>query len=145
MDIIKQLNWRYATKSFDSEKKVSDHDLSILIDAFNLTATSYGLQPIKLVVINDKAIQTQLVPLSFNQKQVQEASHVLVFCIDINMDNTFVLEYFDRVKSIRSTPDEILNPFKDFFTLRFCLEDESEQDCKITRNKSAVIKVDFFI
>ena len=80
---IDKLNWRYATKSFDSEKIIGEDDINTLLEAFNLTATSYGLQPIKLIVIKDKALQEQLVPLSFNQKQVMEASHLFVFCIDI--------------------------------------------------------------
>lgn len=114
MNIIDQLNWRYATKSFDSEKIIGDDDINTLLEAFNLTATSYGLQPIKLIVIKDKALQEQLVPLSFNQKQVKEASHLFIFCIDSKMDTPFILDYFNRVKDIRNTPNEILDPFKTF-------------------------------
>jgi len=119
MNIIKQLNWRYATKSFDSEKIIGEDDINTLLEAFNLTATSYGLQPIKLIVIKDKALQEQLVPLSFNQKQVMEASHLFVFCIDSKMDTPFILDYFNRVKDIRNTPNEILDPFKTFLVEDF--------------------------
>ena len=119
MNIIEQLNWRYATKSFDSEKIIGEDDINTLLEAFNLTATSYGLQPIKLIVIKDKALQEQLVPLSFNQKQVMEASHLFVFCIDSKMDTPFILDYFNRVKDIRNTPNEILDPFKTFLVEDF--------------------------
>ncbi len=128
MDIIKQLEWRYATKSFNSEKLVSDQDINTLVEAFNLTATSYGLQPIKLVVVKDKALQETLVPLAFNQKQVGEASHVLVFCIKTVMDTAFVNAYFDRIKAIRNTPDDILNPFKTFLINDFNVKSQDEKE-----------------
>ena len=61
MHILEQLKWRYATKKFDETKKVSSDTIETLKEAFNLTATSYGLQPIKLVIIKNKDIQQQLV------------------------------------------------------------------------------------
>ena len=114
MNIIKKLQWRYATKKFDAKKSISTKKLNILKEAFNLTARSYGLQPIKLVVINDKVLQTNLVKHSMNQEQVAQASHLLVFSIDTNVDKNYIEAYFNRVKTIRNTPDEILNPFKNF-------------------------------
>ncbi|WP_282069962.1 NAD(P)H-dependent oxidoreductase [Olleya namhaensis] len=128
MDIIKQLNWRYATKSFDTQRLVSDKDIKALTEAFNLTATSYGLQPLKLMVIKDKDLQSQLVPVSYNQKQVAEASHLLVFCIESQMDTTFITSYFDRVKSIRNTEDAILDPFKTFLIEDFKNKSQSEKE-----------------
>ncbi|WP_281846799.1 NAD(P)H-dependent oxidoreductase [Olleya namhaensis] len=128
MDIIKQLNWRYATKSFDTQRLVSDKDIKALTEAFNLTATSYGLQPLKLMVIKDKDLQSQLVPVSYNQKQVGEASHLLVFCIESQMDTEFITSYFDRVKSIRNTEDAILDPFKTFLIEDFKNKSQSEKE-----------------
>ena len=75
-DILKQLEWRYATKKFDTTKKVSQKKINILKEAFNLTATSYGLQPLKLVVISNSDTIKDLVPLSYNQEQVGNASHI---------------------------------------------------------------------
>ena len=114
MNIIDHLSWRYATKTFDENLKVCENDLKTLCDAFNLTATSYGLQPIKLVVIQNKSLQSSLVAHSMNQVQVAQASHVLVFCIETNIDKDYIENYFNRIKQIRDTPDAILNPFKDF-------------------------------
>ena len=110
---IKQLEWRYAVKKFDSNRNLSAEKIGRLKEAFNLTATSYGLQPIKLVIVQNKKLQNQLVEHSFGQKQVAQASHVLVFCIEKNIDNTFITNYFSKVKSVRGTSDDILNPFKD--------------------------------
>jgi len=116
MNTIESLQWRYAVKKFDSHKTLSTSQIKTLKEAFNLTATSYGLQPLKLVVINNKDIQKKLVPASFNQPQVLEASHLLVICIPKEYAITEVKKYFDLVKKIRATPDSVMDPFKTFLT-----------------------------
>ena len=113
MNIIEKLQWRYATKKFDDKVLIDSKKIDIIKEAFNLTATSYGMQPITLLVIQDKALQKELVKHSKNQEQVGQASHLLVFCI-LNITKDSITEYFDRVKIIRDTPEEILNPFKDY-------------------------------
>ncbi|WP_438712456.1 NAD(P)H-dependent oxidoreductase [Aquimarina muelleri] len=112
MDIIESLRWRYATKKFDNKKILPQEKINTITEAFNLTATSYGLQPLKLVIIKDKVLQKELTTHSWNQQQVADASHLLVFCIEKNIGEQYINEYFNNVKAIRNTPDEILNPFK---------------------------------
>ena len=114
MDIIEKLQWRYATKKFESKTLISKERLNVIKEAFNLTATSYGLQPIKLLIISNKELQIELVKYSMDQEQVAQASHVLVFCIENKIDKKYIETYFKRVQQIRSTPDDILNPFKEF-------------------------------
>jgi len=114
MNTIENLEWRYAVKKFDDQKFLQDTQIETLKKAFNLTATSYGLQPIKLVIIKNKEIQQQLVPHSWNQQQVLQASHLLVICIDTKLDESDVEKYFERVQEIRNTPDEIINSFRDY-------------------------------
>lgn len=114
MTSIKNLEWRYAVKKFDEHKFLSSEQINTLKEAFNLTATSYGLQPIKLIVLNNKELQQQLVAHSWNQQQVFQASHVLVFCVDTKLSETDVEKYFSKVKEVRNTPDEIINPFKTY-------------------------------
>ena len=113
MSIIEKLNWRYATKKFDTTKQLSDSQLEILKEAFNLTALSYGLQTLKMVVVGDKSIRENLVALAFGQRQVVDASYLLVLCIQNEIDTDDVEEHFDTVKAIRNTPDELLDPFKE--------------------------------
>lgn len=112
MSIIESLNWRYATKKFDASRTLTDSKIQVLKEAFNLTALSYGLQTLKLVVIADKTARERLVEVAYGQRQVADASHLLVLCIqsDINADN--VDDHFQNVKEVRETPDEILEPFK---------------------------------
>ncbi|MDP5104788.1 MAG: NAD(P)H-dependent oxidoreductase [Polaribacter sp.] len=116
MDTIKSLQWRYAVKNFDKEKTLSTTQIEILKNAFNLTATSYGLQPIKLVVVQNKGIQKELLAHSWKQPQVVDASHLLVICIPKKYTTQEVTNYFKLVTEIRNTPDSVLNPFKEFLT-----------------------------
>ncbi len=116
MNSIESLQWRYAVKKFDENKSLSETQINTLKEAFNLTATSYGLQPVKMVVIQNKAIQQQLIEHSWNQPQVAQASHVLVLCIPKEYTVKDVESYFSLVKNIRNTPDEILDPFKTMLT-----------------------------
>lgn len=126
MNVIEQLEWRYATKKFNDTAVLADEKIELLKAAFNLTATSYGLQPVKLVVFNDKQLQRKLVKHTMDQEQLAQASHVLVFCIELNIDNDYITEYFKRIKGIRQTPDELLQPFKDFLIQDFENLDQKE-------------------
>lgn len=139
MNIIEALQWRYATKSFDKEKMVSKDKLEILLNAFNLTATSYGLQPLKLLVIEDKKLQQNLVQYSMNQEQIAQASHVLVICIETLIDKKFIENYFKLVKTIRNTADDIINPFKAFLIDDF--ESKSQNEIKEWSIKQAYISL----
>lgn len=119
MDVIKSLNWRYAVKKFDPSKQLSEAKLKVLTEAFNLTATSFGLQPLRLVVVSNKSLQEQLYTASFNQSQVRDASHVLVICIEKEVKSPYVDTYFDRVHDIRDTPETILKPFRESLKKQF--------------------------
>ncbi|WP_418509784.1 NAD(P)H-dependent oxidoreductase [Corallibacter sp.] len=119
MNTTSLLKWRYATKQFDPSKIIPSDKLQIIKEAFNLTATSYGLQPIKLLIVRTKEIKEQLKVAAFNQSQLTDASDVLVFCIDTAIDASYVEDYFKLVKEKRSTPDEILKPYQEFLTNHF--------------------------
>lgn len=80
MSIIDNLKWRYATKKFDSSKKISTNDLNAIKEAISLTATSYGLESYKVLVVENPEIRAKLVPASWGQTQISDASHLLVFC-----------------------------------------------------------------
>ena len=112
MDIITSLEWRYATKKFDPSKKLSNKQINILKDAFNLTATSFGLQPYKMIVIQNKELQEKFVPLSFNQRQVADASHLLVLCIDTDTTANDINAYFDMEKEVRGVSEEEISNFR---------------------------------
>ena len=137
MDIIKSLQWRYATKKFDNDKLLEDKKIQVLKEAFDLTATSYGLQPLKMVVVQDKAVQRELVKHSMDQQQVADASHVLIICFEETIDKSFITDYFERVKNVRNTPQEILDPFKNYLIDNF--ENKSEDDIFLWASKQAYL------
>lgn len=133
MDTIDSLKWRYAVKKFDAEKQLSEEQINTLKEAFNLTATSYGLQPLKLVIVKNKEIQQQLLPHSWNQQQVIQVSHLLVICTKDNFTSEEVNSYFNLVQSIRQTPDKIVAPFKEFLTAEI---EKKTQEELFTWNKN---------
>ncbi|MCY2686823.1 NAD(P)H-dependent oxidoreductase [Salinimicrobium sp. TH3] len=113
MNSVTALKWRYAVKKFDPDKLVSEEKINVLKTAFNLTATSYGLQPLRLVLVQNKEIQGKLMAASYNQKQIGTASHLLVICIENTVDKGFIEKHFKMVQDIRKTPDEVLHPFRE--------------------------------
>ena len=77
--LLAALNWRYATKVFDAAKKIPADVWKTLEQSLVLTPTSYGLQPYRFLIINDPARRAALLPHSWGQKQVVDASHFVVF------------------------------------------------------------------
>ncbi len=132
MDIIKQLNWRYATKKFDANKILSKSKLDILKQAFNLTALSYGIQTVKLVVVGNSDLKAKLVDICYGQRQVGLASHVLVICIQKTVDAGDIDAHFNNIKAIRNTSEDILGKYrreqKDFIAKQ--TESQIEAWCK---------------
>lgn len=123
---IEKLRWRYATKRFDASRILSDEKLNILKESFNLTATSFGLQPLKLVIISNAELKAQLMPLTYNQTQVRDASHVLILCIEKKINEDFIVDHFKRVEGTRKTPREILEPFEKNLITSFTEKDAVE-------------------
>jgi nitroreductase len=113
MDVLEKLKWRYATKKFDKVRKLSEAKLNILKEAFNLTATSFGLQTITMLVITDEVLRASLVEHSYHQKQVLEASHLLVICIQDDIIEKNVIDYYDTIKDLRNTSERILKPYRE--------------------------------
>lgn len=110
--IIDALSWRYAVKKFDTHKKLTSQQIQVIKEGFNLTASSYGLQPVRLMIIENQDIKEELVTASMGQEQVAQCSHLLVFCIEKTIDEEYIENYFKRITEIRATPDTILAPFK---------------------------------
>lgn len=99
--LIRALSWRYATKKFDPEKHVRPQDIEAILSATNLSASSYGLQPYQYLLIQDKALQEKLVPVSYNQPQVLDASALLVFAIRTNIDADYIRQSAKETEEIR--------------------------------------------
>lgn len=85
MHLIKNLKWRYATKKMDASKKVSENDIYKIKEAIQLAASSFGLQPFKIIDVRDESIRKRLYSLCWNQSQIIEASHLFIFCNKLNV------------------------------------------------------------
>ena len=77
--MIDHLNWRYATKQFDATKKIAATELNLLKEAVRLTPTSYGIQPFKVIIVENPELRAQLREKSYGQGQITDASHLFVF------------------------------------------------------------------
>lgn len=95
------LNWRYATKTFDANKKISDASLDSIIDAVRLSPSSFGLQPYKILVVSDSETKMKLKDASFGQSQVVDCSHIIVFCVESGLTDEHVKEYITRIADTR--------------------------------------------
>lgn len=111
---IDSLQWRYAAKKFDADKKISEQDFESLLDAIRLTASSYGLQPYHVFVVNDPEIRKQLQPVSWGQTQIVDASHLIVFANKIAVDADWIDGYLANVSQVRSIPVEALGEYGNF-------------------------------
>ncbi|RZJ61323.1 MAG: NAD(P)H-dependent oxidoreductase [Flavobacterium sp.] len=115
---IKSLEWRYAAKKYNPAGKVSDDDIESLKTAVRLTASSVGLQPYKVIVIEDKAMREKLVEgVSGNNKAVvADASHVFVFAIEENVGDKQVDNLMQNISETRNIPVEELKGFRDYIS-----------------------------
>ncbi|MEX0362024.1 MAG: NAD(P)H-dependent oxidoreductase, partial [Allomuricauda sp.] len=113
-NILENRTWRYATKKFDPDKKVSDQDLELLLEATRLSASSYGLQPYLVFVITDPEIRGKLKPVSWGQSQITDASHLIVFANVTDFGEELLDSYVQNVSSTRNIPEESLKGYGDF-------------------------------
>ncbi|RZJ79117.1 MAG: NAD(P)H-dependent oxidoreductase [Flavobacterium sp.] len=105
MSIIESLNWRYATKKMNGNA-VSQDKVDQIIEAARLAPTSSGLQPFRLIVITNQELKEKLVPASFNQAQIADSSHLLVFAAWDNYTEERINNVFANTHKERGTPPE---------------------------------------
>ncbi len=114
MKLIENLKWRYATKKYDSSKKVNDEDLQKIKEAIQLSASSYGLQLFKVLIINDKTVREKLKPVSWGQSQITDASHLMVFCNYNKVTDDDVETYINLKAEVQDLPISSLEGAADF-------------------------------
>ncbi len=110
--LLAQLRWRYATKQFDPERKISAADWITLEEALWLTPSSGGLQPWKFFVVTDPAMRARLTPASNGQPQIEAASHLVVFTAKTNFSEADVDAHVKNISEIRGAPLEALAPLR---------------------------------
>jgi nitroreductase len=109
--VVAALQWRYATKKFDPERKIPAATWDEIEQALLLSPSSYGLQPYKFVIVTDQQIKESLVPHSWGQTQPADCSHLVVFARLETLDSQYVDHYLDRIVEVRKVPKENLKEY----------------------------------
>lgn len=118
MELINHLKWRYATKKYNAEK-VSEEKVNQILEAINLTASSCGIQPYRVLVVSNPEIRAQLGAGSFNG-QILNSSHLLVFAAFNEISTTYIEEYIKMAEKQRNLPeggmDDLKNKLINYFS-----------------------------
>lgn len=114
MTFIQNQNWRYATKKFDPTKKITVAHLDLLKEAIRLSSSSYGLQPYKVLIIENKDLLEKLKPVAWNQSQITDASQLIVFANVVNIGDAEIDAYVKKISEIRNIPTENLEGYGSF-------------------------------
>lgn len=112
-NIIDALKWRYATKQFDTEKKLSAEQMNTLKEALRLAPSSFGLQPWHFMVVENVELRAKLRAVGYDQPQITEASHCIVIASEKNVDAALVDKYMKNVAMVKDVPVEGLIGFRD--------------------------------
>ncbi len=110
--LIEVHSWRYAVKKFDSTKKIPDLIWKALEKTLILAPSSYGLQPWKFLIVQDPAVRKQLTPLSWNQSQIEDCSHLVVLCRRTDITEQDIQKHIDRIVEVRGTDPSKLVGYK---------------------------------
>ncbi len=112
-NVIEALNWRYATKQFDPSKKLSAQQTDTLHEALRLSASSYGLQPWKFIVVTNPEVRKQLRAAAWDQSQITDASELIVLAVQKNVDEKYVDAFVQSVATTRGMPVDALKGYAD--------------------------------
>lgn len=110
--LVRQLRWRYATQKFDPTRAITPALWDALEQSLVLTASSFGLQPWKFVVVTDAEVRKQLVACSYGQSQVRDASHVVVFAIPKRIDAAHVDKHIEQMVKTREIEARALERYR---------------------------------
>lgn len=127
MNLLEHLQWRYATKKFDPTKKVSSNDLEKIKQAIQLSVSSYGLQLYKVLIIENPEIREKLKPVSWNQSQITDASHLIVFCNYTDATPQVIDNFIEQTAVTRNLDLERLNGYGDFIKSKLNEKSDTEK------------------
>ena len=110
--LLSALHWRYATKVFDPARKISPATWAALEDTLVLAPSGFGLQPWRFLVIRDPAVRAKLRPHSWDQAQVTDASHFVVFTARTDLTTGDIAHFIDRTAEVRGQPASALAGYR---------------------------------
>jgi len=128
MQFIKNQNWRYATKKFNPNKKVAPENIKRLKQALQLSVSSYGLQPYKVLIIENNELKAKLKSKSWNQSQVTEASHLFVLCNYTATKPHDIEQYINLIATTKQLNKAELQGYEDFMKAKLSEKSKEEQN-----------------
>jgi nitroreductase len=137
MELIDQLRWRYAVKKFDPGQKLDNRQLDTILESLRLSASSFGLQPYRIVVVEDPGLRKSLVEHSMNQDKVLHASHLLVFAIKQEITDRDIEDYIDLIAATRNTDRDSLGGMENI--LKQFIRRKSPEDYRNWATRQAYI------
>ncbi|MGB6035359.1 MAG: nitroreductase family protein, partial [Cryomorphaceae bacterium] len=105
-ELISALNWRYATKKFDPERKLNEEQVNVLLESLRLSASSMGLQPYEFIHVKNPGIRQQLKEHSHGQTQITEASDMIVFAAKTRVDDGHIEDFARLEGELRDRSEE---------------------------------------
>lgn len=111
MNLLKNLNWRYATKKMNGTV-VPQSKVEYILEAARLAPSSSGLQPFEIIVISNKELLEKIKPIAHGQSQITDSSHLLVFAAWDNYTEDRVNEVFKRSNTERNLPDSATDAYR---------------------------------
>lgn len=127
-DFITNQKWRYATKKFDASKKISNEDFETLKEAIQLSTSSYGLQPYKILIIDNPELRAQIQPAAWGQSQIVDASHLLVFANITNFGAKEIDDYINLLAETRGITAESVQGYADFMKMKITALTEEQRN-----------------
>jgi nitroreductase len=136
MELLKALSWRYATKRMNGQR-VPDEKVNTILEAIRLSASSLGLQPYRVIVVDDADLKAKIHEKACQQPQIVEGSHVLVFAAYKNINEDMVNDYITRIANERGVEVSQLGDFKQM--INGFLSSKSVQDIVAWNTRQAYI------
>ncbi len=110
-NIIEAMKWRYATNKFDTSKKLTSEQISELLEIVTLSPSAFGLQPWKFIVVTNPDVRAKLQEAGYGQPKITEASHLIVFAVEKNIDDELINAFIKSVSETRGVPVDGLTQY----------------------------------
>ena len=136
-NIIQAMNWRYATKAYDSNQKLNDTQISTLIEAIRLAPASFGLSTYKVIHVKDVEVREKLKAAAWGQTQLSDASDLLVFAVKTNLNESDVTEFIEEIAKVRNVPIESLSEYANM--IKSTISSRSDEQNIVWASKQAYI------
>lgn len=136
-EIIKAMNWRFATQAFDSAKRVSEEDLKTILEAARLAPSSFGIEAWKFLVIENPELRGKISEAAWGQPKVTQASHLIVIARRTDVRENITNELIERSSKTQGVAPEALNGLKEMVSGAIARRSDAELDVWV-RNQAYI-------